>query len=118
MTVLVTGAAGQLGQDLMDELRRRGMNAVGIDREEADITDAEPMRRVVANIRPDAVIHCAAYTAVDKAETDRERCFAINVTGTENVARACADVGAAMVYISSDYVLEGTGEDFQQTDTP
>lgn len=118
MTVLVTGAAGQLGQDLMDELRRRGMNAVGIDREEADITDREQVRRVLTNIRPDAVIHCAAYTAVDKAETDRERCYAINVTGSENVARACADVGAAMVYISSDYVLAGAGEDYQQTDTP
>ncbi|MBR3289285.1 MAG: dTDP-4-dehydrorhamnose reductase [Clostridia bacterium] len=116
MTVLVTGAAGQLGQDLMDELRRRGMHAVGIDREQADITDYEQVRAIIAKTRPDAVVHCAAYTAVDKAETDRERCYAINVTGTENVARACASVGAAMVYISTDYVLPGDGDDFQKPD--
>ena len=116
MKVLVTGAAGQLGQDLMDELARRGFDAVGIDREEADITDAAQVDHAIAKIRPDAVIHAAAYTAVDKAESDRDLCYAINVTGTENVARACERVGAAMVYVSSDYVLPGTGEEFQQTD--
>ena len=116
MKVLVTGAAGQLGQDLMDELTRRGYEAVGIDRPEADITDATQVESVLAKIRPDAVIHAAAYTAVDKAESDRALCYAINVTGTENVARACAAVGAAMVYLSSDYVLPGTGEDFQKPD--
>lgn len=118
MTVLVTGAAGQLGRDLMEELTGRGENAVGIDREQADITDREQVRRAVTNIRPDAVIHCAAYTAVDKAETDRERCRAINVTGTENVARACAEVGASMAYISTDYVFPGIGEGFQAPDAP
>jgi len=115
MNVLVTGAAGQLGQDLMDELTRRGWNAVGIDREQADITDREQTERIIAQNRPDAVIHTAAYTAVDQAETDREHCYAINVTGTENVARACAACGAAMVYISTDYVFPGTGKDYYDT---
>ena len=116
MRVLVTGAAGQLGQDLMDELICRGFDAVGIDREQADITDAGQVKRVIEQVRPDVVIHGAAYTAVDKAESERERCYAINVTGTENVALACAEIGAAMVYISTDYVFPGVGEAFQKTD--
>ena len=116
MKVLVTGAAGQLGQDLVEELIARGLDAVGIDRAEADITDAAQVAYVIANIRPDAVIHAAAYTAVDQAESDRALAYAINVTGTENVARACAAVGAAMVYLSSDYVFPGAGEEFQKTD--
>ena len=118
MRVLVTGAAGQLGQDLMDELICRGFDAVGIDREQADITDAGQVKRVIEQVRPDVVIHGAAYTAVDKAEDNRELCYQVNVLGTRAVARACRRLGAKMIFISTDYVFDGQGQMFFQPDDP
>ena len=110
MRVLVTGASGQLGYDVCRELERRGIPFRGTSSKTLDITDAEAVLKTLEMYRPDAVIHCAAYTAVDKAEKEPGRAFAVNGTGTHNVAAACARVGAKMVYLSTDYVFPGTGD--------
>lgn len=110
MKILVTGAGGQLGFDLVKELNQRGHEVCCPDSKKLDITDPEAVRTVLTALHPDAVMHCAAYTAVDNAEDDRERCDLVNVTGTENIARVCAEIGAKLLYISTDYVFPGTGE--------
>ena len=110
MKVLVTGAAGQLGQDVMTALAARGHEAVGIDRAEADITDEAQVTEVITAAKPDAVIHCAAYTAVDRAEEETALCTRINVDGTRFIARAAQRCGAKLVYISTDYVFDGSGD--------
>lgn len=109
MRVLVTGSKGQLGSDLMAELAKRGLEGIGVDVEEMDITDAEACRKVIKNARVDAVIHCAAYTAVDAAEDNVELCRKINGEGTRNVALACREAGVKLMYISTDYVFDGQG---------
>lgn len=109
MKVLVTGAKGQLGRDLMNELERQGLEGIGVDVEEMDITDPEKCRSVIGQARADAVIHCAAYTAVDAAEDQAELCRRINGEGTRNVAEACRDAGVKLMYISTDYVFDGQG---------
>jgi len=110
MRVLVTGAKGQLGYDVVNELVKRGHEAVGVDIEEMDITDAESVRREIEKADVDAVIHCAAYTAVDAAEDNEDLCHRINVCGTENIAKVCGHMGLKMIYISTDYVFDGEGE--------
>lgn len=110
MRVLVTGAAGQLGHDVMDELIKRNHEAVGVDVQEMDITDAEKVRQVITEADVDAVIHCAAYTAVDASEDNVELCRKINAEGTKNVAKVCRDLNLKMMYISTDYVFDGQGE--------
>ena len=121
MKVLVTGTSGQLGFDVMEELARRGYNGVGADRADSeaefehvvlDITDKEAVARVMAEVKPDAVVHCAAWTNVDAAEDPANLAAvrAVNVDGTENLAKACRENGAKMVYISTDYVFDGSGE--------
>ena len=110
MKVLVTGAKGQLGTDLMNELAKRGIEGIGVDVQEMDITDAEACRRVIKNSGADAVIHCAAYTAVDAAEDNLELCRKINAEGTRNIARVCKAMDIKMMYISTDYVFNGGGE--------
>ncbi len=121
MKVLVTGTSGQLGFDVMEELSRRGHNGVGADRANSeaefehvilDITDKEAVARVIAEVKPEAVVHCAAWTNVDAAEDPENLSTvrAVNVDGTENLAKACREVGAKMVYISTDYVFDGSGE--------
>lgn len=109
MKVLVTGANGQLGTDLMNELAKRGLESVGVDVEEMDITDADACKKVISAAGVDAVIHCAAYTAVDAAEDNVELCRKINGEGTRNVAQACRDADVKMMYISTDYVFDGQG---------
>ena len=119
MKVFVTGAAGQLGFDVMAELCRRGHEAIGSDMAEAegilalDITDEEAVARVIADVQPDAVIHCAAWTAVDAAEDDenREKVHAVNAKGTQYIASACKALGCKMLYLSTDYVFDGQGEE-------
>ena len=118
MRVLVTCAKGQLGTDLMNELNRQGLEAIGVDIEEMDITDAESCRRVISREKPDAVIHCAAYTAVDAAEDNVELCSRINGQGTRNVAQACRDQGIKLMYISTDYVFDGQGTRPWEPDDP
>ena len=109
MKVLVTGAKGQLGTDLMNELAKRGIEGIGVDVEEMDITDAEACRRVIKSSGADAVIHCAAYTAVDAAEDNVDLCRRINGEGTRNVAQACKEADVKLMYISTDYVFDGQG---------
>lgn len=112
MKVLVTGIGGQLGYDVMRELHKRGIDCCGADRVEFDITDFAATHKFITDYMPDAVIHCSAYTAVDKAEDEPELCRAVNAGGTENIAKVCKEIGAKMIYISTDYVFPGTGEEF------
>lgn len=118
MKILVTGASGQLGYDVERELERRGIEHLGTSSRELDITDREAVERLMTAYRPDAAIHCAAYTKVDLAEDEPERCWAVNADGTRNLAAACREIGAKMLYISTDYVFPGTGEQFRRTDDP
>ena len=109
MRVLVTGAKGQLGHDVVNELEKRGITGIGVDIDEMDITDPEACRRVITDAEVDAVIHCAAYTAVDAAEDNAELCNKINGEGTANIADVCRDLDIKMMYISTDYVFNGQG---------
>jgi dTDP-4-dehydrorhamnose reductase len=106
--VLVTGAAGMLGHRVVEDARARGWDVVGIDLPDGDLTDADIAMDLVANEAPDAVIHCAAYVDVDKAESDEERALAVNADASANVAAAAASVGARIVAVSTDYVFDGT----------
>ncbi|MGN1125973.1 MAG: dTDP-4-dehydrorhamnose reductase [Ruminococcus sp.] len=130
MKVLVTGVAGQLGHDVMNELSKRGYEGVGSDIApsysgnsdntavttmeyvQMDITDEAVVKKVVSDVNPDVVVHCAAWTAVDNAEDEEnlDKVMAINVKGTENLAKACQENDCKMVYISTDYVFDGQGE--------
>ena len=121
MKIFVTGVTGQLGYDCAKELRLRGHEVVGsggraMDAEagyvQLDITDAQAVEHTVAALKPDAIVHCAAWTNVDGAEApeNRERCYAINAKGTENLARAAKAADAKMIYVSTDYVFDGKGE--------
>ena len=110
MRVLVTGVKGQLGHDVMDELAAKGIVGIGVDVEEMDITDAGACQRVIKEAKPDAVIHCAAYTAVDAAEDNVELCRRVNADGTRNIAKVCKELDIKMMYISTDYVFNGQGE--------
>ncbi len=109
MKVLVTGCAGQLGWDVMETLRRRNIECVGVDIDDFDLTDGPAVKAYVIRCNPDVIVHCAAYTAVDKAESDPERCAEVNGMGTMNLVRAALAVNAKLVYISTDYVFPGTG---------
>ena len=109
MRVFVTGVKGQLGHDVMNELEKRGHEAIGVDIDEMDITDEESVNRVIREAAPEAVIHCAAYTAVDAAEDNPELCRKVNAYGTENIARVCKELDIKMMYISTDYVFNGQG---------
>ena len=128
MKILVTGVSGQLGHDVMNELDKRGIGGIGSDIRETyggaqdgtavcrmpyvrmDITDAEEVRRTILSAQPDAVIHCAAWTAVDKAEDMPEACRRVNVDGTANIAQVCGEMDIPMMYFSTDYVFNGQGE--------
>lgn len=110
MKVLVTGAKGQLGSDIVNELARRKIDYFGAVRKDFDITDTISSSIFIRKIMPDVIIHCAAYTAVDKAEEDKQLAYMVNVEGTRNIALICKEIGAKMVYISTDYVFDGTGE--------
>lgn len=131
MRVLVTGVAGQLGHDVMNELDRRGLEGVGTDlaaeyagiQDQSavtrmkylplDITDREKVSEAVAQVKPDVVVHCAAWTAVDLAEDEdkKEKVYAVNVEGTRNLALAAKAAGSKMLYLSTDYVFDGQGEE-------
>lgn len=110
MKVLVTGVKGQLGYDVVRELQKRGHEAVGVDIDEMDITDAAAVEQVMMKTQPEAVIHCSAYTAVDCAEDDTEICRRVNVDGTENIAKICKKIDCKMLYLSTDYIFSGDGE--------
>lgn len=105
--IVVTGVGGQLGFDVVKELNKRNIPCIGIDKAELDITDKNAVLSFFEEQRPDAVIHCAAYNAVDNAESDAESCDAVNIYGTENIAAACGKTGAKMMFFSTDYVFSG-----------
>lgn len=116
MKILVTGVGGQLGYDVCKVLASRGIKHRGVDIQDFDITDAAATRDYIMEYRPDAVIHCSAWTAVDKAEDAMETVWAVNADGPQNIAAVCRDIGAKMLYISTDYVFPGTGERFYEPD--
>lgn len=118
--VLVTGANGMLGQDLCPILEKNGYEVVKTDIHNLDITNSRMVEDVFSKEKPDIVVHCAAYTNVDKAEEDLETARLINAKGTENIAKVCKKINAVMVYISTDYVFNGEikNEPYKPTDTP
>jgi len=107
MRVLVTGASGQLGKDVVALFQQKGHEVMGCSRSELDITSLEQCQQVIGGFQPDSIVHCAAYTAVDAAETDVDGAYKVNAVGTRNVAVASEKVGAKLVYISTDYVFNG-----------
>jgi dTDP-4-dehydrorhamnose reductase len=118
MLVLVTGISGQLGYDVVKELTAKGHVAVGVDRAELDITDELAVTSYVQKLSPEAIIHCAAYTNVDAAETDQEGAYKVNALGTKYLAEAAKLVGGKMVYVSTDYVFDGAGTEPYEVDHP
>lgn len=108
--VLVTGARGQLGSDIIQCLKTENIDYIGIGRQEVDLTDEVKTKNYFELIKPDHVIHCAAYTAVDRAEQEPEICHIVNAKATEYVAKACHAVHADMIYLSTDYVFSGEGD--------
>ncbi len=119
MKLLVTGAAGMLGRDVMLAAGNAGHDVVGFGRAELDVTDPAAVGRRFGVEHPDVVIHCAAWTDVDGAEEAEEAAMAVNGTGAGNVAAAAAEVGASVVYVSSDYVFDGAkGAPYVESDQP
>ena len=118
MKVLVTGVNGQLGWDVVRLLEERKVPCRGVDVQDFDLTDAAAVKAAVREYMPDVIVHCAAYTAVDKAESEPEVCARVNGDGTLNVVRAALSVGAKLVYISTDYVFSGDGEEPWTEDSP
>lgn len=116
MKILVTGITGQLGHDVMAELAARGHEAVGATRQDMPLTDFPALRAHLMRVRPDAVIHCAAYTAVDRAEEEKTACMIVNGGATREIAAACRDLSAKLLYLSTDYVFPGTGDGFYEPD--
>lgn len=113
MKVLVTGVKGQLGYDVVNELKKRNHEPVGVDIDEMDITDQSAVERVLKETAPEAVIHCAAWTAVDAAEEEdkQETVRKVNALGTKYIATVCKELDIPMMYISTDYVFNGQGEE-------
>lgn len=107
--ILVTGITGQLGFDVVKELERRGVEVIGTTRNELSLTTEASAKNFILEKKPEVVIHCAAYTAVDKAESESELALTVNGFGTRWVAEACREVGAKMIYVSTDYVFGGDG---------
>ena len=118
MKVLVTGCAGQLGYEVVRLLESRGVRCRGVDVKDFDLTDAAAVLSYVQQYVPDVIVHCAAYTNVDKAETEPEVCAAVNGMGTLYMVRAALSIGAKLVYISTDYVFSGAGNQPFETDDP
>lgn len=119
MKILVTGCSGQLGYDVVRRLEDLKIDCLGASRKDFDLTNELDTKNFIKNYKPDAVVHCAAYTAVDKAEDERDICYRTNVLGTRYIAQACKDIDAKILYISTDYVFDGKGDKpFEVTDIP
>lgn len=123
MRILVTGITGQLGYDVMREIKKRNaestsenIEAIGATRAEMPLDKPEKLRGFIKSVSPDVIIHCAAYTAVDKAEDEPELCETINARATSEIAKAAKEIGAKLIYISTDYVFPGDGERFYEVD--
>ncbi|WP_044339928.1 dTDP-4-dehydrorhamnose reductase [Rossellomorea aquimaris] len=119
MKILVTGYNGQLGYDVVKVGQRQGLEMIGSTSRELDITDRLRVQDFMNEIKPDAIIHCAAYTAVDNAEDDKEKSWDVNVKGTKNLAEAAKSIKSKFMYISTDYVYDGKGTiPYKETDKP
>ena len=119
MKVLVTGVKGQLGYDVVKDLEKRGHQPIGVDRDEMDLMDNEAIRTFIMNLKPEAIIHCAAYTAVDKAEEEVETCYQINAEAVKVISECAKELDVKLIYISTDYVFDGTKEgEYVETDLP
>lgn len=119
MKVLVTGVKGQLGYDVVKDLKKRGHEPIGVDREEMDLMNNDAIREFIMNTRPEAIIHCAAYTAVDKGEEEVEVCYQVNAEATKVIAECAKELDITLIYISTDYVFDGTKEgEYVETDVP
>lgn len=116
MKVLVTGANGQLGYDIVNELQKQNIECYGATRNDFDLVDFQATEQFIINYMPDVVIHCAAYTAVDKAEDEQGLCYLVNTFATENIAEICKKINAKMLYISTDYVFDGSKDGFYEVD--
>lgn len=116
--ILVTGAYGQLGSCMMTYLQKNKIPCCGVGREQFDISDYDAVQVFVVDTHPKIVIHCAAYSKVDQAETESEKCFSVNADGAKHVAVACADVGAKLLYLSTDYVFDGEKQGPYEVDDP
>lgn len=114
--ILVTGVAGQLGYDVVKILNERGIECKGVDIADFDLTDEKAVMDAVSDYAPTGIIHCAAYTAVDKAEDEYEKAYAVNAVGTKNIALAAKAVDAKLIYISTDYVFNGEKEGYYNAD--
>lgn len=118
MTVLITGTNGQLGSELTNLLKQQNIDFIAYDSQEMDITDFDKTLSIIKDIKPSVVYHCAAYTAVDLAEDEgKEKNYLVNADGTKNVAQACKEVGATLVYISTDYVFDGKTREIPYIET-
>jgi dTDP-4-dehydrorhamnose reductase len=119
MKVLVTGADGQLGYDVVKKLKELDIEHIGVDKEDFDLTKEKETKEFILAYKPDVIVHCAAYTDVDQAEVEKELCYQVNVKGTKYVVEAVKKLNAKMLYISTDYVFDGQGEaPFEVTDQP
>lgn len=118
MIVVVTGVQGQLGYDVVKQLEKKSHQVYGTDRSQLDITSELAVNAFIDEVKPDAIIHCAAYTNVDRAEEDRETAYKVNALGTKFLAEAAEKVGAKMLLVSTDYVFDGTAEEPYETDHP
>lgn len=117
--ILVTGVKGQLGFDVIRRLQERGYsNILGIDKDELDITNEEAVNNFISNFKPEFVFHNAAWTAVDKAEENKDLVYAVNALGPKYIAEACKNINAKMMYISTDYVFDGKGDTPFEVDSP
>lgn len=119
MKILVTGVKGQLGYDVVKALESRGYQPVGVDREEMDLMNDHMIDNFIMNLKPEAIIHCAAYTAVDQAEEEVEICYQINAEAVKVMAECAKTLDIPMIYISTDYVFDGTkASEYVETDIP
>lgn len=119
MKVLVTGVKGQLGYDVVKELEKRGHQPIGVDRDEMDLMDNEAIRTFIMELKPESIIHCAAYTAVDKAEEEVEVCYQVNAEATKIIAECAKELDVKLIYISTDYVFDGNKDgEYVETDLP
>ncbi|KAF0821318.1 sugar nucleotide-binding protein [Cytobacillus firmus] len=119
MRILVTGYTGQLGYDVVQQGLQLGLDMVGIGSKDLDITNKDAVYHYIKKVKSDAIIHCAVFTAVDKAEDDKDACHHVNVDGTKNLGEVAEEINAKFMYISTDYVFNGEGKTpFKATDEP
>lgn len=119
MKVLVTGSNGQLGYEIIKLLEEKKIDHLGTNRNSLNISDKDEVKKVIKDYNPDVIIHCAAYTSVDKAEDERKLCYATNVLGTKYISEVCKEIDAKLIYFSTDYVFDGGGDrPFEVTDIP